>query len=83
MLKRTLTALVVAIVATLTTATAALAGYPPPADVLGKTVHKVSPEQSLAFTGSNTMLWIALALVLLVIGVSMLVWSRARSPVGS
>jgi len=83
MLKRTLVTLVVAIVATVTTAATALAGYPPKANVLGKTVQKVSPDQSLAFTGSNTMLWITLALVLLVIGVSMLAWSRAQSAVSS
>jgi hypothetical protein len=83
MLRRTLTTLCVAIVAMLTTAATALADYPPKANVKGKTIHNVSPGESLAFTGSNTMLWIALALVLLVIGVSMLVWSRRRAAVGS
>jgi hypothetical protein len=86
MLKRTLTTLAVTAVAMLTTAATAIAGYPPKANVKGKTIHNgspVSPGQSLAFTGSNTMLWIALALVLLVIGVSMLVWSRRRSAVRS
>ncbi len=79
MLKRTLTTLGVAVVCVFATATAALADYPPTANVKGETVQRVAPDNALAFTGSNTFLWIAAAVVLLVAGATLLAWANSKT----
>jgi hypothetical protein len=54
-MKRTLTTLAVAIVTVLATAATALADYPPTANVKRETIQSVSPDRTIAFTGSDTI----------------------------
>jgi LPXTG-motif cell wall-anchored protein len=76
MLKRTVTTLGVAVVGLVATAGAALADYPPDGQVKGKTIHTVAPNRAIAFTGSNTMVLLAVVAVLLVAGAALLYLSR-------
>jgi hypothetical protein len=79
MTKRTLTILAGAVVTLLTTATTALADYPPSPSVMGKTVQTVAPEHGLAFTGYDTVLWLGAFIGLLTIGSALLLWSGRGS----
>jgi hypothetical protein len=79
MKKRSLTTLAIAAFTVLTTATAALADYPPSPSVLGKTVQTVAPEHGLAFTGYDTILWLGALIALLTVGSALLYWSRRGS----
>ena len=79
MMKRTLATLSVVIVSLIATASVALADYPPDATVEGKTIRTVAPDSgALAFTGSNTVAWIAAVVVLLVAGAALLKWASSE-----
>jgi hypothetical protein len=85
-MKRTLTTVLVAIVTTLATAGTALAGYPPTnvkgeTQVKGEAVQNVAPEQTVAFTGSNTMWWIVAIVALLLIGAALIAYARSTRSV--
>jgi hypothetical protein len=80
MLRRIVTASVLAVVALVATATTAVADYPPSPVVKGETVHNhiatVVPERALAFTGSDVLPWLGGLVMLLIVGAALLYRSR-------